>query len=86
MCICPFAYGGPSCKTNFSLPARDSLSFLYKFSFFQIFKISGSLLGKFAFIKNEVFGRLIFSLFIMLTLFLNLFLQKLHRFSFVSLI
>ena len=47
--------------------------FLYKSNSSQIFKISGSLFGKFAFIENEVLGKLIFSLLMGLTLFLNLF-------------
>mgnify|MGYP001398363256 CR=1 FL=1 len=33
----------------------------------QIFKISGSLFGKFAFIENEVLGKFISSLLIQLT-------------------
>ena len=53
----------------------EVLNSLYKSIFSQNFKNSGSLVGKLAFIENEVLGKLIFSLLITPTLFLNLLLQ-----------
>ena len=54
--MCPFAYGGPSCKINFSFPADFFLSLLKILSFSHFSKICGSLKGKLAFIEKAVLG------------------------------
>ena len=68
MCIWPFAYGGPSCKINFSLPLEFFLNLSKILSFSHFFKISGSLVGKLAFIEKAVLGncKVSFDIFIFL--------------------
>ena len=79
-------------KTSFPMKADlpnkepEILKIWKELNLYKKLRISGSLLGKFAFIENEVLGKLIFSLLIKLTLFLNFFLQKLHLYSFALLI
>src|SRR4051812_29276770 len=53
----PFAYGGPSCKTNTGLPFRASRICSYKPSASHCASIFGSAIGRFAFIGKSVFGR-----------------------------
>src|SRR5215813_13431522 len=54
----PFAYGGPSCSTNFGAPFRRSRIFPYRSMAVQRASVSGSLVGRFAFIGKSVRGRL----------------------------
>src|SRR5215510_8657348 len=54
----PFAYGGPSCSTNFGAPSRRSRIFPYSSMASQRLSVSGSLVGRFAFIGKSVRGRL----------------------------
>src|SRR5207342_3145747 len=58
MWMLPLAYGGPSCSTNFGAPARRSRIFPYRSIACQRASVSGSLVGRFAFIGNSVRGRL----------------------------
>src|SRR6185312_11204388 len=54
----PFAYGGPSCKTNRGLPLRACRIRPYRSSDSHRSSILGSAAGRFAFIGNPVLGRL----------------------------
>src|SRR5947207_2670516 len=54
----PFAYGGPSCRTNFFLPFRRASILLYRSIAAQRVSVCGSLVGRFAFIGKSVRGRL----------------------------
>src|SRR5262245_53574484 len=54
----PFAYGGPSCSTNFGAPFRLAWIFLYRSCAAQRASASGSLVGRLAFIGKAVRGRL----------------------------
>src|SRR5205814_6746545 len=54
----PFAYGGPSCSTNFGAPFRRSRIFPYRSMASHRPSVSGSLVGRFAFIGKSVRGRL----------------------------
>ena len=56
MCKFPFAYGGPSCKMNFSLPFDASLILENNFSLCHFSKKLGSLSGRLARIGRSVFG------------------------------
>src|SRR5580704_6809314 len=58
MWMLPFAYGGPSCSTNFGAPARRSRIFPYRSIAAHRASVSGSLLGRLAFIGKSVRGRL----------------------------
>src|SRR5207253_4182195 len=58
MWMLPLAYGGPSCSTNFGAPARRSRIFPYRSIACQRASVSGSLVGRFAFIGKSVRGRL----------------------------
>src|SRR5262245_63040991 len=54
----PFAYGGPSCSTNFGAPFRRSRILPYRSMAAHRASVSGSLEGRFAFIGKSVRGRL----------------------------
>src|SRR5262245_19661469 len=54
----PFAYGGPSWSTNIGAPSRRSRIFPYRSMASQRLSVSGSLVGRFAFIGKSVRGRL----------------------------
>src|SRR5438876_10677925 len=54
----PFAYGGPSCSTNFGRLLRRARIFPYRSIAVQRASVSGSLVGRFAFIGKSVRGRL----------------------------
>src|SRR6476469_6177610 len=58
MWMLPLAYGGPSCSTNFGAPARRSRIFPYRSIACQRASVSGSLVGRLAFIGKSVRGRL----------------------------
>src|SRR5215471_2979610 len=58
MWMLPLVYGGPSCSTNFGAPLRASRILPYRSIAFQRASISGSLVGRFAFIGKSVRGRL----------------------------
>src|SRR5438874_628955 len=58
MWMLPLAYGGPSCSTNFGAPLRRARIFPYKSIACQRASVSGSLVGRLAFIGNSVRGRL----------------------------
>ena len=51
------AYGGPSCSTNFGAPFRAARIFPYKSIAAHFASMSGSLVGRFAFIGKSVRGR-----------------------------
>src|SRR3989442_6966526 len=54
----PFAYGGPSCRMNLGAPRRASRSRPYRSIASHRASVSGSLVGRFAFIGKSVRGRL----------------------------
>src|SRR5262245_14450819 len=54
----PLAYGGPSCNTNFGAPFRRWRIFPYRSRAAHRASVSGSLVGRFAFIGKSVRGRL----------------------------
>src|SRR3989442_7328443 len=54
----PFAYGGPSCRTNFFLPFRRASILLYRSIAAQRVSVCGSLVGRFAFFGKSVRGKL----------------------------
>src|SRR5580765_8325733 len=54
----PLAYGGPSWSTNFGAPLRRSRIFPYRSIAAQRASVSGSLVGRLAFIGKSVRGRL----------------------------
>src|SRR5438876_5340615 len=54
----PFAYGGPSCSTNFGRLLRRARIFPYRSIAVQRASVAGSLVGRFAFIGKSVRGRL----------------------------
>src|SRR5713226_6379376 len=58
MWMLPLAYGGPSCSTNFGAPFRRARILPYRSIAAQRASVSGSLVGRFAFIGNSVRGRL----------------------------
>ena len=65
MWMSPFAYGGPSCRTNRFAPGRAALratSFSKTPCACHSRRISGSRCGRLAFIGKPVFGRWIVSL------------------------
>src|SRR5438552_7869858 len=58
MWMLPFAYGGPSCSTNFGAPFRRARILPYRSIAAQRASVSGSLVGRLAFIGKSVRGRL----------------------------
>src|SRR3989442_8575706 len=58
MWMLPFAYGGPSCSTNFGRPARRARIFPYRSIAAHRASVSGSEVGRLAFIGKSVRGRL----------------------------
>src|SRR5438093_13101627 len=58
MWMLPFAYGGPSCSTNLGAPLRRARIFPYRSIARQRASVSGSLVGRLAFIGKSVRGRL----------------------------
>ena len=58
MWMLPFAYGGPSCSTNFGAPRRCRRIFPYRSMAVHRASASGSVTGRFAFIGKPVRGRL----------------------------
>src|SRR5713226_3088874 len=58
MWMLPLAYGGPSCSTNFGAPFRRARILPYRSIAAQRASVSGSLVGRFAFIGKSVRGRL----------------------------
>src|SRR5579862_8668023 len=58
MWMLPLAYGGPSCSTNFGAPRRCTRICPYKSIAAQRASVSGSVLGRLAFIGKSVRGRL----------------------------
>src|SRR5262245_66512862 len=54
----PFAYGGPSCSTNLRAPRRRASIFRYRSIAAHRPSVSGSLVGRLAFIGKSVRGRL----------------------------
>src|SRR5436309_13535677 len=61
MWMFPFAYGGPSCSTNFGAPFRRSRILRYRSIADHRASVSRSDAGRFAFIGKSVRGRLIVS-------------------------
>src|SRR6266705_433344 len=58
MWMLPFAYGGPSCSTNFGAPFRRARILPYRSIAAQRASVSGSAVGRLAFIGKSVRGRL----------------------------
>src|SRR5438034_7561968 len=54
----PFAYGGPSCSTNFGRPTRRARIFPYRSIAAHRASVSGSDVGRLAFIGKSVRGKL----------------------------